>query len=240
MRLDKYICKSTGLSRMEATHAIKNKQVTVNQVIIVKKDYDVNSDQDTVRLSDKELVYLENIYLMMNKPAGYVSATTDNHQKTVFDLIHDLPKSDLFIVGRLDIDSTGLLLITNDGGLAHQFMNPKHHVQKIYEVTYTKELTPVEIELFQTGIPINDGKQETYITKPAKIVVVKEHRCQATVTLWEGKFHQVKRMFAYFDSTVTSLKRTQIGTLRLDPSLVEGQYRLLYKEEIEQLKLSVK
>lgn len=236
MRLDKYIAKSLGITRSEAVVLIKSKQVKVNDHVVVQKDYDVNSNIDHITYKDQKLHYLDKIYIMMNKPAGYVSANKDELHPTVFDLIVGFPKQDLFIVGRLDIDVTGLLLITNDGALSHQYTNPKHHVVKQYVATLSHELTLDQIKEFEAGIVIKDGFSEPFLTKPASLRLDEDNPTTAYVEISEGKYHQVKRMFAYFGITVLALKRLRINKLCLDDRLSAGEYRLLTDEEIELLK----
>lgn len=236
MRLDKYIAKSLGISRSEAISFIKNKQIKVNGEIVVQKDYDVKVNVERITCKDQELQYIDKIYIMMNKPAGYVSANKDELHPTVFDLIVGFPKQDLFIVGRLDIDVTGLLLITNDGTLSHQYTNPKHHVVKQYVATLSHELTLDQIKEFEAGIVIKDGFGEPFQTKQASLRVDEASPTTAYVEISEGKYHQVKRMFAYFGVSVLALKRLRINKLWLDDRLLAGEYRLLTDEEIELLK----
>ncbi|HOI47575.1 MAG TPA: 16S rRNA pseudouridine(516) synthase [Bacilli bacterium] len=236
MRLDKYIAKSLGITRSEAVVLIKRKQIRVNDRVVVQKDYDVEANIDCITYNNQELHYLDRIYIMMNKPAGYVSANKDQLHPTVFDLIDGFPKQDLFIVGRLDIDVTGLLLITNDGALSHQYTNPKHHVVKQYVATLSHELTPDQIKEFEAGIVIKDGFGEPFQTKQASLQLDEENPTIAYVEISEGKYHQVKRMFAYFGVSVLALKRLRINKLSLDKQLAQGEYRLLTEEEIELLR----
>ena len=171
---------------------------------------------------------------MLYKPAGVLSATRDKKIPAVLDLLKEKKRKDLFPVGRLDKDTEGLLFITNDGLLAHQILSPKNHVAKCYYVEVNGSLTQEMIEEFQTGLKLEDG----YVTLPSELKILKnmETQAQAEVTIYEGKYHQIKRMFEAVGRSVIYLKRLSMGTLVLDPNLEKGEYRYLTKEEIECLK----
>jgi len=236
IRLDRFVSKALGVTRTDAIKIIQSKQIRINDSSISKKDFNLNPKVDIVFYQGAQLNYYEKIYLMMNKPVGYVSATVDKKLPTVFDLLSGLKKEDLFIVGRLDIDSVGLLLITNDGDLAHKITSPKYNIEKEYEVLYYGNMTKEMINSFCNGIEIEDGRHQKITTKPAKLIISTDNGAQkAEVTISEGKFHQVKRMFEYFGCEVYHLKRVQIGQLKLDEHLKEGEYRVLSEEEINRL-----
>ncbi|MDU4450526.1 MAG: 16S rRNA pseudouridine(516) synthase, partial [Staphylococcus lugdunensis] len=169
------------------------------------------------------------VYLMLNKPKGYISATEDPKQATVIDLIKDYKYLDLFPVGRLDKDTEGLLLITNDGQFSHNLMNPNKHVVKTYLVTSKYPVTKDNQYMFKQGVMLSDG-----LTKPAELTIIDDYHSK--VTIYEGRYHQIKRMFHSIENEVLELKRIQIANLRLDEELDEGQYRVLTQTDIEQLK----
>lgn len=228
MRLDKFL-KYVGYgSRSEVKKIIKQKRVLVNDVLITEEGYNVDENHDIIQVDGKILTYSKYIYIMLNKPQGYVTARIDNLYPTVLDLINEYQYLELFPVGRLDLDTEGLLLITNDGNLAHQLLQPKFHVNKTYYLTTDMPLTNQDILTLEKGI-ILDGK----ITKPAKII--KDHNGYC-LTINEGRFHQVKRMINSVNKNVTYLKRISFGPLNLDPNLALGKYRLLTNIEIELLK----
>ncbi len=227
MRIDKYLSDAGIGTRSNIKKIIKDGKVIVNNEIIKKTDVQI-SGNDIVYVDEKKVTYYENIYLIMNKPAGVISATFDNHHQTVIDLITDFPKKNLFPVGRLDIDTVGLLIITTDGNFAHKLTNPKSAIYKTYYAeflgSYNKEID----DIFYEGIILDDEK-----TKPAFFNYLGNNQC--TVSICEGKFHQVKRMMKYVNLEVTYLKRIKYGSLLLDEKLEEGQYRILTDEEIKKL-----
>lgn len=183
----------------------------------------------------EKIEYKEYIYLMMNKPAGVISATEDVREKTVIDLLEmEDAVYEPFPVGRLDKDTVGLLLLTNDGGLAHQLLSPKKHVPKTYYALVDGTVTEEDKKAFSAGIMLDDG----YVTKPAQLNILRcgEIRSEIELTITEGKFHQVKRMFEAVGKTVVYLKRLSMGPIKLDEDLAEGEYRELTDEEIDLLK----
>lgn len=231
IRLDKFLADLGYGTRKEVKKLIrKSKQIIINGEVITSDDYKVDTTKDEVYFDDQLLVYEEYYYFMLNKPAGFVSAREDSQYPTVIDLIDVPDRRKLFPVGRLDIDTTGLLIITNDGLLAHNNLSPKKHVFKEYFLTYDGTLLANTEQLFEQGIELEDD----LITKPAKIKLLENN--QAIVTIREGKFHQVKRMIEACNGKVTSLKRIKFGDIPLDESLAEGEYRPLTNEEIELLK----
>ena len=208
--------------------------VKVNDIIVKNAKVHVDPEKDTVSLKDEVIEYKEFIYLMMNKPQGVISATEDAHDKTVIDLLEfeDMVYSP-FPVGRLDKDTEGLLLITNDGQLAHQLLSPKKHVPKTYFAVIDREVTEEDIQAFRQGVTLDDG----YLTKPGELKIISSgENSEIELTITEGKFHQVKRMFEAVGKHVVYLKRISMGPLELDESLELGEYRELTDEELIQLK----
>ena len=228
MRLDNFLTKALGVSRSEAVKIIKNKQIAVNEKIVIKKDTYIDEQKDIVKYNNQIIEYKEFIYIMLNKPKGYLSATKDLKDKTVIDLI-DI-KRDIFPVGRLDKDTEGLMLLTNNGKYAHYLTSPNHHVIKKYYVEVEKDIQEEEIKLFCNGLEIRDGKDELYITKEAKLELITNKTCYVYIS--EGKFHQIKRMFEKINNKVLYLKRVKFGEIELDPTLQLGEYRELTEEEI--------
>ncbi|WP_066195088.1 MULTISPECIES: pseudouridine synthase [Gracilibacillus] len=230
MRLDKFLSNMGQGSRKDIKALAKKKQITVNQQVVKKTDIHIDPEQDQVCVSDQLIAYKPTIYLMLNKPAGYLSATEDIQQSTVLDLIRSQDKIlEPFPVGRLDKDTEGLLLLTNDGQLAHDLLSPKKHVEKKYFAQLAKPITEKDREAFAQGVRLEDG----YLTKPAVLTEIQS--CEVQVTVTEGKFHQVKRMFESIDNKVLYLKREAMGSLYLDERLKRGEYRELMKEERERL-----
>ena len=230
IRLDKLLAHSGYGSRKEVKELIRKGQVSVNEVVIKDDDFKVDEVNDEVIVEGIIVDYQKYIYIMMNKPDGVLSATYDPKDPIVLDLIIDTPIRGLFPVGRLDKDSEGLLLITNDGKLAHELLSPKKHVDKVYYIEYDGELYEDVKERFKEGIILEDG----YKCLPASIELLSENK--AYVTISEGKFHQVKRMINMCNGEVTYLKRVKFGPLELDNSLKEGEYRFLSNLELDSLK----
>lgn len=230
LRLDKMLAHCGYGSRKEVKQLIRKGEVIVNGEIVYDDDLKVDSDKDDVIVFDENVNYQELVYIMLNKPSGVVSATFDFHKQTVIDLVSEYANYKIFPVGRLDIDTVGLLLITNDGMLCHNLLSPKSHVDKKYYVEFDGEFKDSYYKMFENGMVLDDG----YKTLPGKITLNEKNK--AIVTIHEGKFHQVKRMFEALNMKVTYLKRISFGTLTLDENLNEGQYRLLTDKEIEDLK----
>ena len=228
MRLDKYVAECLNISRKDTKLIIKKKQIKINGEIVSKDDYNVK-ETDVVTYLDKELIYEQYIYLVMHKPKGYVSARVDNLNKTVMELVpSEYQKKDLTIVGRLDIDTEGVLLLTNDGAFVHNLTSPNHDVLKTYYVEFSGSLTVNAKELVSKGLEIDD-----YITKPAYLNTLSENKAEITIS--EGKYHQVKKMFKKLGTTVTYLKRIKFDIITLD-NLSIGSLRKLTNEEINLLK----
>lgn len=226
MRLDKYLAEMSVGSRSIVKNIIKEGRIKVNDKIIKKSDYKIN-DNDKVMLDDQEIVYIRYEYILLNKPKDYISASDDKKQKTIMSLIKSKRK-DLVPVGRLDKDTEGLMLITNDGKLNHELLSPHNHVIKKYYVEVNKPIRKDAIAIFANSMDLGDFK-----TKPSKLEIIDEYH--AFLTISEGKYHQVKRMFKTIGCTVNYLKRVQFKNLTLD-NLKVGQYRYLSKAEIEDLK----
>lgn len=233
VRLDKYLADIRIGTRREVKKYIKQGNVKLNNHVIKDSAYKVNINNGKVYFKGKLLSYSEYIYIMLNKPSGVVSATKDNFDKTVVDLIEKKYQLDLFPVGRLDKDSEGLLLLTNDGDLAHSLLSPKNKVAKVYYVELNGQIKDDHILQFKKGIKINDE----FIALPAELEIIEAGDIsKALITVFEGKFHQVKRMFLAIGLKVTYLKRTRIAQLEIDESLELGEYRHLTKSEIDLLK----
>ncbi|PLT32232.1 pseudouridine synthase [Bacillus sp. V5-8f] len=234
MRIDKLLANIGYGSRKEVKKLLKSGSVKVNDMVIKDAKEHVNPDSDIVTVHGEAVEYREFIYLMMNKPQGVLSATEDNYQETVIDILE--PEDavfDPFPVGRLDKDTEGLLLLTNDGQLAHQLLSPKKHVPKTYFAVIDGEVTNDDVLAFRNGVTLDDG----YETMPAELKIVKSGmRSDIELTITEGKFHQVKRMFEAVGKRVVYLQRISMGSLVLDEELELGQYRELTDDEIAELK----
>ncbi|MDE6475822.1 MAG: rRNA pseudouridine synthase [Erysipelotrichaceae bacterium] len=229
MRLDKLLAHAGYGTRKEVKVLIRKKRVSVNDEICTQSDFSLQP-QDIVCVDNKRIQLEEFQYLMLHKPAGVLSATQDDIHTTVLDLIEEPLLKGCFPVGRLDIDTEGLLLITNDGKLAHRLLSPKKHVEKTYFVILKHSLQEKDIHLLEQGMDI--GNDEKCL--PAKVEVIERH--QIYLTICEGKYHQIKRMMKCLGNEVCYLKRLRMGPLLLDASLAVGKYRFLTEEEIEMLK----
>ncbi|MGW9857010.1 16S rRNA pseudouridine516 synthase [Staphylococcus hominis] len=228
MRLDKFLSNMGVGTRTEVKQLLKKNHVKVNDVIEKSPKVKVNPDNDVITVDGKVIKYINYVYIMLNKPKGYVSATYDEINKTVIDLITEYQHLDIFPVGRLDKDTEGLLLITNDGQFNHHLMSPSKHVSKTYKVVSKYPIKNEDIIAFKNGIELSDGK-----VKPAQLEKL-DHNV-SLVTIYEGKYHQVKRMFHSIDNEVLELKRLKISNLTLDENLKSGEYRLLTSEELKLL-----
>ncbi|QLK86289.1 pseudouridine synthase [Staphylococcus sp. 17KM0847] len=226
MRIDKFLAQMGVGTRTEVKTLLKKGHVTINDTIIKSPKTHIDGEQDRVCVSGKMIHYEPYVYLMLNKPAGVISATEDEQYQTVIDLITTYQHLDLFPVGRLDKDTEGLLLITNDGQFNHRVMSPKKHVPKCYYVEAAKAIRESDIEQFKAGIHLSEG-----LLKPAQLTIATPENF-GYVTIHEGKYHQVKRMFHAIDNEVIYLKRVSIGSLQLDEQLALGDYRKLTSEEI--------
>ncbi len=235
LRIDKMLSNTGVGSRKQIKTDARNGHIEVNGTIEKDSSRIIDTETDAVKYKGEIIKYTQYIYLMMNKPRGVVSATEDNYDKTVIDLLKDEDKSyKPFPVGRLDKDSEGLLLITNDGKLSHDLLAPKKHVDKSYYVDVDEEVTENDLTAFEKGVIL---KEDNYKTLPAKLQIIESgYPSICLVTIREGKFHQVKRMFNALNNEVIYLKRISMGTLKLDESLKTGQYRHLTEEEIKLLR----
>lgn len=228
MRLDKYVADAAALTRSEARKLIKNGAVKIDGNVVRDIALQV-AENVSATLNDKELTYKKYIYIMLNKPRGYVSATEDRRQQTVLDLLEpSYSRYRLFPAGRLDIDTEGFLLLTNDGELAHNILAPNKNVGKTYFVLLEKNITEKELQALRDGVDIGEC-----ITKGAKVKRISDNEIELTIT--EGKFHQIKRMANAVDNCVVYLKRLAYGNLYLDESLKTGEYRHLTEEEIKNI-----
>lgn len=232
IRLDKYLADMGIGTRTEVKKLIRQGKVKIGDDVVKAPEQKIDTATQKVFCEGQEVGYKEYEYYMLNKPAGYVSATTDAKDKTVLDLITDKRRKDLFPVGRLDKDTEGLLLITNDGDLAHRLLAPKKHVDKLYYAKVDGVVTDADTRAFAEGVNIGEGE----VTRPAVLEILKSDEVsEIQLTIQEGKFHQVKRMFEAVDKKVIYLKRLSMGTLILDENLKLGEYRSLTEEELEHL-----
>ena len=228
MRLDQYISTYVEITRKEAKEAIRRGLVCVAGTVVKQANCKIDSEED-VTYCGKEIKAEEFVYYMLNKPAGVVSATKDEKECTVLSLLPEM-KRELFPMGRLDKDTVGLLILTDDGMLAHRLLSPAHHVAKVYDVVYEGTLPENAVVLFAEGLEIGERKK----TLPAKLELMESGHARLTIS--EGKFHQVKRMFHAVGKEVIYLKRLQMGSLVLDLRLALGEYRELTGQELEALR----
>lgn len=233
LRLDKYLADMGIGTRSEVKKAISKGLVKINGAAVKRPDIKIDTDTDCVTYQETQVSYAEYEYYLLNKPSGVISASEDKREKTVVDLIAEKQRRDLFPVGRLDRDTEGLLLITNDGALAHRLLAPTHHVDKVYYARIRGKVTEEDVRLFREGVDIKEEKP----TLPAELkILVSGEESEIELTIHEGKFHQVKRMFLAVGKEVVYLKRLRMGTLRLDETLKPGEYRRLTQKELEELK----
>lgn len=232
MRLDKLLSHYGIGTRKEVKNYIRKGFVKVNHEMIKKDDFKVDIEHDIIEFAGERIIYKPYVYIMLNKPAGYVSATADQIHPTVIDLIDDYFQYDLFPVGRLDIDTEGLMLITNDGDFAHRLLAPSRNHSKIYYAKVKGVMTEEDKKAFFEGIKIDH-----YLCKPAHLKILKTENCysEVEIEIFEGKFHQVKKMVQAVGKEVIYLKRIKIRQLELDQSLQLGQYRELFDNELVDL-----
>ena len=227
-RLDKIISNQTNYSRKEVKELVKKKRVRVNDIVISKSDIKVK-DNDIIMIDNERLEVKENVYLILNKPKGYISATEDKTMNTVLDLVPEkYMHRPLFPAGRLDKDTTGLMIITDDGVFAHNILSPKKHVSKKYKVTIDIPITIEMIDGFKNGVLLNDGE-----CKEANLEIIDDYT--GIVTLTEGRYHQIKRMFGCFKAKVVELERISMGELTLPQDLKQGECRELTLEELKRI-----
>ena len=227
MRLDKYLGEAGVASRSEATKLIRGRHVAVNGTVVRDPAIHIDPEAAVVTLDGESVVWRRFVYVMLNKPAGYVSATEDRGQ-TVMDLLPaQFVRMGLFPCGRLDIDTLGFLLVTNDGQLGHELLSPKHHVDKTYRFRCDPSIDAAKKEKLETGVDIGDC-----VTRPAALVLYEDGAgASGEITIREGKFHQIKRMFEACGSRITYLERIRFGDVPLDDSLARGEWRYLTPEE---------
>lgn len=234
MRLDKFLGNHGFGTRKEVKLLVKRGAVKVNDVVVKKSDIKIVPENDTVTVYDEVVMYEPFVYIMLNKPAGYISSTKDYKDETVLELIEGFEHYDLHPVGRLDKDTEGLLILTNDGQFSHDVLSPRKHVNKTYFARVDGYVTDDTVELFKAGITLDDG----YKAMPAELQIISAGEIsEIELVIQEGKFHQVKRMFIAVDMTVIYLKRIKMGGLPLDESLTPGAYRKLTLEEINFIKM---
>lgn len=231
MRLDKFFSSQEIISRKDIKGFIKKGNIKVNNEKVHSQSIQINTDSDIITLFDDVIPYKPFIYIMLNKPVGVVSATNDKINSTVLDLVPDeLFRSDLFPAGRLDKDSNGFVLITNDGDFAHKILSPKNHVPKTYVVRIDGKMTDDAIKLMEKGITLASGE----VCQPAKVKILENSdNALIEVIIVEGKYHQIKRMLGVVDLGVLSLQRIEIGSLKLDENLQIGDCREILHKELE-------
>ncbi|MCI5823061.1 MAG: rRNA pseudouridine synthase [Lachnospiraceae bacterium] len=228
MRLDRFLSEAGLGSRSQVKKILKDNKVRVNGSFVQDGKFQVNPESDEVFVGNDRILYQQYEYYLLNKPKGCVCANSDGKYPTVFDYVPMNAKKDLFTVGRLDLDTEGLLIITNDGAFSHSIMSPKKHVDKTYLALWDKEATADDVESFQLGMDIGDEKT----TKPAKLSCDEKSPRDVYITISEGRYHQVKRMSAKVGKEVLELKRLQVGKFVLDGNLKPGEYRKFTKEEL--------
>lgn len=237
MRLDKFLVEMGLGSRTEVKQLLKKKQVLLNRKIETSAKIQIDENQDEISVNDRVLVYERFVYYLLNKPKGVISATEDDKHRTVLDLLDENARQKkVFPVGRLDIDTHGLLLLTNNGALAHAMLSPKKHVAKVYRAKVDGIMTEKDVERFEAGIELKD-----FTCQPAKLTILEVNEEPQTslveIIISEGKFHQVKRMVQACGKKVTDLERLSMGPLTLDRKLEIGTFRRLTQKEIESLKI---
>lgn len=234
-RLDKILSNLGYGTRKQVKEIVKKGYVKVDGVVASDSSIKIDVDKSKLEVGDNTVDYKKNIYIIMNKPDGVVSATYDNYDETVIDILDEEYKAfKPFPVGRLDKDTVGLLFITNDGEINHRLISPKWHIDKVYYAEIDKAVDETDIKAFKDGIVLDDG----YKCMPAKLDIVKVDNdgSMVNVTIQEGKFHQVKRMFNAVGKNVVYLKRVKFGPLKLDENLREGSYRELSESELKSVK----
>lgn len=231
IRLDKYLADMEVGTRSEVKKHIRKGCASINGEVIKKPEHKVLED-DLVTFLGEEIIYTKEIYLMLNKPNGVVSATRDNYDTTVLELLDEINTKNLFPVGRLDKDTEGLIIITNDGALSHRLLSPKRHVDKVYFANIEGKVTQEDVDAFKEGLEIGEKNP----TLPANLEIIESGETSVVnITIQEGKFHQIKRMFHAVDKDVIYLKRVSMGPIILDETLELGEYRPLTEEELKLL-----
>lgn len=235
-RIDKLLAGASSLSRKDVKEMVHRKRITLNGETVTDAGQKIDISSDTVCVDGTPIILKKHIYLMLNKPAGIVSASNSKSEKTVVDLVPaDLRRNGLFPAGRLDKDTTGFVLITNDGAFAHRILSPKNHIEKTYIATLQDQIGDSEIAVLEKGLTLRDGTQFL----PADIEIISDDARQVQIKICEGKYHQIKRMFSAVGNRVTALCRTHMGALELDSALPPGACREISQNELEQM-LSVR
>lgn len=235
MRLDKYLANMGMGTRTEVKKILKSGKITVDGAIVTAPECRIEPEMNEIKMNGRVLTYQKHIYLMLNKPSGVISATEDKNKKTVIDLLEGEYKNRvIFPVGRLDKDTVGLVILTNDGQFAHNTLSPNKHIEKTYYSVVTGDLKYGIINTFNEGVVLEDG----YRCKPANLEIINrdEERAEVLVTISEGKYHQIKRMFKSVGCRVVYLKRVKFGEITLDESLKEGEYRELDDKEMQYIR----
>lgn len=231
-RLDKIIASQGKYSRSEVKKLVKSGRITVDGAVVKSADIKIDPDTAVIAVDGENVGYKKHIYIMLNKPKGVISATDDKSQKTVIDLVPtELFRQGLFPAGRLDGDTTGFVLITDDGDFAHRILSPKNHILKTYHALLQRPVTDEDIEKFKAGIELKDGT----LCLEAQVKMLQNEPPVAEIKIHEGKYHQVKRMFAALGNKVIELRRVKMGNLSLDESLEEGQCREITGEELKKI-----
>lgn len=232
-RIDKIIASQGQYSRSEVKKLVKSGRVTLDGSVIKSSDIKADPNKSNIAIDGKSISYKKHIYIMLNKPQGVVSATDDRDHKTVIDLVpQEMKRDGLFPAGRLDGDTVGFVLITDDGDFAHEILSPKNHIMKTYHATLQRPVTEDDIRAFRDGIELKDGT----LCLEAEVNPLVSDTPMAEIRICEGKYHQVKRMFASLGNKVVFLKRVKMGELSLDENLEEGQCREITHEELELIK----
>lgn len=232
-RLDKIIASQGKFSRSEVKKLVKQGRITLDGQTVKNSDVKLDPHKSVVSIDGEKLFYQKYIYIMLNKPKGVVSATTDNEHKTVIDLVpKEMHRDGLFPAGRLDGDTTGFVLITDDGDFAHKILSPKNHIMKTYHATLERALDENEKEKFRNGIVLSDGT----VCMQSRVKMLSFEPAVCEIQICEGKYHQVKRMFAATGNKVLELKRVKMGHLPLDETLQQGQCKQLSQQEVELIK----
>lgn len=233
IRLDKFLSGQGVGARKEIRNFIKNGLIQINDKKAISADQKIDTDQDCIFYNGDKITYKQFVYFMMNKPQGIISASNDPKQTTVVDLLPEtVRRPGLFPAGRLDKDTEGLLIITDDGDFAHSILSPKKHVWKNYYVIVDGSLDEEEKNMIENGMTLSDGTQFS----PAKLEIIKkEANAEAVIMIHEGKFHQIKRMFGELSKKVVYLKRLSVGNISLDETLKPGEYREMAVEEIKSI-----
>jgi len=233
MRIDKFLASQGYGSRKEVKKIIKNGQIRINDLVIKNDGFQIDEYKDVVMINNTIITYQKYLYIMLYKPKGYVSATNDTNEATVLDLVKDYQQFSLFPIGRLDKDTEGLLILSNDGELAHKLLSPAKKVVKTYYVETKKSIRKEDIQKIEEGITIDTG----YLCLGANVELIDERRCYISIT--EGKFHQIKKMIKATNNKVEYLKRVRFANISLDKTLEKGEFRKLTNQEVFTLQESV-